>query len=87
MPDSKAFIEIKVDGDTIIIADTEYIADYCFFNGIVSWTENLKVNGNIELIITPCIGRLKMWERIKLWGWDLLCVIEERFKKRPGADL
>lgn len=82
MPDSKAFIEIKVNDETIISVDTEYVADSCFLNGIDSWAQKLKVNGDIELIITPNIDPPKLWERIKLFFWDLLY----RFEKEKKLD-
>lgn len=72
MPNSKAVIVIKVNGGTVVHADTEYIADSCFINENNSWIHNLKVNGQIEIIVTPSIEPPTRWDRIRLCFWNFL---------------
>jgi len=82
MPNSRAIIVIKVNGDTIINADTEYIADNCFLNEKENWTNTLKVNGNIEIVITPSIDPPTIRDRIRLGFWNFLY----RFVKVKNED-
>ena len=82
MPETKAIIEIKVDGVTLINADTEYISDNCFLNEKINWIEKRRVNGFLEIVITPYQKPLTILDRIKWFFWDLVIRINDAIKRK-----
>lgn len=83
---TNAVVTVRIDGNVIVEADTEYIADSCFINDNGSWKYVLDVTDTkkIELEITPRVEKPTILDRVKLFLWNWVYRFVDIWKKQEG---